>query len=102
MRTEKSNTLYLAYFPYSIAFGMFPVLIPLYLVDSLKGSLLDLGLMIAAATLLGIPASIFFGKLPDRFGRTKPFILTSFLSTSLLLFFLSEAKNVVAFQALYV
>ena len=102
MGSEKSGAWYIAYFPHSLVFGMFSVLIPLYFVDTLKGSLLDLGLMTFASTLLGILASIYFDKLPDKFGRTKPFILASFLSTGALLLFLSDAKSVFTFQMLYV
>lgn len=99
---KKSDNWCYAYFPYGIAFGMFSVLVPLYLVESLGGNLLDLGVMTATATLLGIPASILFGQLPDRFGRTKPFILAAFLSLSLLFFLLSEARSILVFQILYV
>lgn len=99
---SKQGAWYLAYFPYGLVFGILPVLVPLYFVGSLGGSLLDLGIMISMATLLGIPASIFFGQLPERFGRTKPFILASFISTGILLFFLTEVKNILLFQIIYI
>lgn len=98
----RSSAWHYAYFPYSVAFSILSILIPLYLIDSLGGSLLDLGLLTSATALFGIPASIFFGRLPDRFGRTKPLILASFLSTSLLIFLLSEAKDILTFQILYI
>jgi len=98
---EKHGNWYYAYFPYGIAFGIFSVLSPLYLVEILGGSLFDLGVMISISTLFGIPASILFGRLPDRFGRTKPFILAAFLSLSLLFFLLSEVRSILVFQILY-
>ena len=99
---KKGSAWYFAYFPHSVAFSILSVLVPLYLVDSLGGSLFDLGVMTAAAALFVIPASILFGKLPGRFGRAKPFILASFLSTGLLTLLLSEAKTIPLFQALFV
>ena len=102
MGASKRKTWYFAYLPYSIAFGILPVLVPLYFVSSLGGSLFDLGVMTSIAILFGIPASVFFGRLPERFGRTKPFILASFLLTGFLLIFLYETKSVIVFQILYV
>lgn len=102
MGVSKHETWYFAYLPYSIAFGILPVLIPLYFVGSLGGSLFNLGLMTSIALFFGIPASMFFGRLPERFGRTKPFILASFLLTGLLLIFLYETKSVIIFEILYI
>ena len=99
---SKQGAWYLAYFPYGVVFGILPVLVPLYFVGSLGGSLFDLGIMTSIATLLGIPTSIFFGQLPERFGRTKPFILASFISTGILLFFLAEVRNILLFQIIYI
>ncbi|MDQ1280574.1 MAG: hypothetical protein QG670_1837 [Thermoproteota archaeon] len=102
LAAEKQSNWYFAYFPYGIAFGIFSALSPLYLVEVLGGSLFDLGVMTAIATLLGIPISIFFGQLPDRYGRTKPFILVAFLSLGLLFFFIAEVRSIFLFQILYV
>lgn len=102
MAVEKRGNWYYAYFPYGIAFGIFSALSPLYLVEVLGGSLFDLGVMTAIATLLGIPISIIFGQLPDRYGRTKPFILAAFLSLSFLFFLVAEVQSVLLFQVLYV
>lgn len=95
-------TWYLAYFPNSIAMGIISVLIPLYLVEELKGSLIDLGIMTFLATVSLIPSSLYLGRLPDRYRRAKPFILASFLGVSLVLFLMSVITNVTIFQLLYV
>jgi len=92
----------LTYFPSGIALGILSVLAPLYLVEELGGSLLDLGLMTSASTIILIPASIYFGRLPDRYGRSKPFILASYLVAGIVLFLMSTTRNVFAFQMLYV
>jgi len=77
-------------------------LIPLYLVDELRGSLIDLGLMSSISTMTVIPASIYLGRLPDRYGRSKPFILGAFLGVSLILFCMPTVTSVTIFQILYV
>lgn len=102
MSTRPSATWYLAYFPSGVAFGILSVLVPLYFVERLGGSLLDLGVMTSAATIILIPASVYLGRLPDRYGRSKPFILASYLTTGTLLFLISTTRSVPSFQALYV
>ncbi len=93
---------YFAYFPSGIAFGMLSILIPLYFVSDLGGSLLDLGVMTAVATIALIPSSIYLGKFPDIYGKSKPFILGSYLVTSFILFMISRTRSVLGFQAFYV
>jgi MFS family permease len=58
--------------------------------------------MSAIATLFSILTSIYAGRLPDRFGRAKPFILSSFLLSGVILFALSQVVEVILFQALYI
>ena len=92
----------LAYFPNGVASGIIGTLIPLYLVQVLGASLVDLGLMAFAASALLIPASVLLGSLPDRFHASKPFILVSFLGVSAALFLMAGVTSVLVFQALYV
>jgi len=93
---------YLAYFPSGVAFGILSVLVPFYLIEELGGSLLDLGVMTSVATIILIPASIYLGRLPDRYGRSKPFILASYLIAGIVLLLMSRTRNVLSFQALYI
>ena len=93
---------YLTFLPNGVAAGIVSTLIPLYLIQGLNGSLVDLGVMTFAATALLIPASIYLGRLPDRYRRAKPFILVSFLGVALILFLMTMAASVILFQILFV
>ena len=102
MEERLGVTWYLTFLPNGIASGIVSTLIPLYLVQGLNGSLVDLGTMTFASTALLIPASIYLGRLPDRYRRAKPFILASFLGVSLILFMMTLATSVLLFQVLFV
>ena len=102
MSEGRSSYWFAAFFPNGVALGIIGTLIPLYLVQELKASLVDLGLMMFTASILLIPASILLGSLPDRYKMSKPFILVSFLGVSIMLFLMSMTTSVIVFQALYV
>jgi predicted MFS family arabinose efflux permease len=68
----------------------------------LKASLVDLGVMNFIATGLIIPASPYLGRLPDRYGKVKLFIIVSFMAVSLLIFLMSITTDAKIFQLLYV
>ena len=102
MSANRSNIWYLASFPSGVAFGMIGVLIPLYLVEELKGTILDIGIMTSVSTLVLIPASVWLGKLPDKYNRSKPFILASYLIAGLAIQLMSLTRNILIFQILYV
>ncbi|MEM2922376.1 MAG: MFS transporter, partial [Candidatus Bathyarchaeia archaeon] len=102
MRQRSGSGWYLSFIPYNIAEGILSTLIPLYLVDELQGSLSELGVITFAATVLAIPASVFLGRLPDRYGRSKPFIAISFLGVSIFLFLMPFTKSVKEFGLLYI
>ena len=97
-----NKTWNLAFIFHGIAFGMLPILVPLYFVEYLKGSVLDFGVMSAIATLFSILTSAYAGRLPEAYGRVKPFILISFLLSSAFLFALARTSNIYLFQILYV
>ncbi len=73
--------------PYAAIGSGLSILIPLYIL-SLKGTVFDVGVAIAAYYLVSIPSSILWGRMVDRFGRTKLFILLSLLGTLPVLFIL--------------
>lgn len=100
MTTDK--TWNYAFIFHGIAFGILPTLIPLYFVGYLKGSIFDFGVMTFLSTLLSIFTSVYANRLPERFGRVKPFILISFLLSSVFLFALTQVTNVYLFQVLYI
>jgi MFS family permease len=58
----------------AIAFGGASLLVPLYVVE-LGGDALDLGLLFATASFVGVPGALVFGNLADRTGRRRGFVL---------------------------
>lgn len=102
MNSRLNSAWYLTYFPSGVAFGILSVLIPLYIVDEIGGSLLDLGVMTSVTTLILIPTSIYLGKFPDKYRRSKPFIIISYLTVGITLFLMSRTGNIIVFQILYV
>lgn len=73
--------------PYAAIGSGLSIIIPLYIL-SLNGTVFDVGVAIAAYYLVSIPSSIFWGRMIDRLGRTKLFILLSFLGTLPVIFIL--------------
>jgi len=57
--------------------------------------------MTSAATVILIPASLYLGRLPDRYGKSKPFILASRLIAGIVLLLMSTTRSVLGFQVLY-
>ncbi|MFQ6074720.1 MAG: MFS transporter [Candidatus Bathyarchaeia archaeon] len=100
--SERRDSWCYAYLSHSVASSIMSVLIPLYLFDFLGGSLFDLGVMIALATLLRVPVSILGVQLPERFGKLKPFMMISFLSSGLMLFLLAGTRDILLFQIFYI
>lgn len=99
----------LGFFFHEIAFGLLSVFIPLYLVafkdtNILGGPLVALGAMTSIAIFCSIPASFLWGYLCDVTRHYKLFILLSFLSSAILLFFMALpfAQNIIVFVVLYV
>jgi predicted MFS family arabinose efflux permease len=61
--------------PQSVANGLANILILLFLISSLHGSLLDVGLVAAFSALALIPSQIVWGRLVDSAGRCKPYLI---------------------------
>jgi len=76
----------LGFFFHEMAFGLLSIFLPLYIV-SIGGSLVHIGIMSATALVLAIPASFFWGYLCDKTRHYKRYILISFLSSTIILFF---------------
>ena len=93
----------LGFFFHEMAFGLLSIFIPLYVVRTLGGSLVELGIMASMALLLGIPASFFWGYICDKTRRYKAYILLSFVSASVIIYaFTLTGKSIVLFIVLYV
>lgn len=95
MEEDNKLPLYLTLLPNGVAQGILGTLIPLYLIQGLQANLVDLGVMTFTASLLLIPASILLGSLPDRDRASKPYILLSYLSASILLFIMASRTSVI-------
>jgi MFS family permease len=85
-----------------MAFGLLSIFIPLYVVKTLGGSLVDLGIMVAAALLFSIPASFFWGYICDKTRRYKSYILLSFISATIIIYIFTLTANILFFIILYV
>jgi len=93
----------LGFFFHEMAFGLLSIFIPLYVVRTLGGSLVELGIMTSMALLLGIPASFFWGYICDKTRSYKAYILLSFISASVIIYaFTFTGKSIVLFIALYI
>jgi MFS family permease len=62
----------------SVALGGASLLVPLYVV-ALGGTAVDLGLLAASAAFVGAPGALVVGRIADRTGRKRPFVLGGLL-----------------------
>jgi MFS family permease len=92
----------LGFFFHEMAFGLLSIFIPLYVVRTLGGSLVELGIMTAAALLFSIPASFFWGYICDKTRRYKVYILLSFASASIIIYVFTLTASILLFIILYV
>jgi len=65
--------------PQSVANGLTNILILFYLLQTIHGSLLDVGLVTGVAALALIPSQALWGRLVDSTGRCKPFLVFGFV-----------------------
>lgn len=91
----------LGFFFHEMGFGLLSIFLPLYVMQ-IGGSLVDIGIMSAAALLLAIPFSFLWGYLCDKARRYKRYILLSFLASTVLLYAFTLTTNVALLIALYV
>jgi MFS family permease len=83
-----------------MAFGLLSVFLPLYVI-AMGGSLIDIGIMSAAALFLVIPASFFWGYICDKTRRYKRYILISFLASTVFLYLFTLTTSVGLLIILY-
>ena len=90
----------LGFFFHEMAFGLLSVFLPLYVI-AMGGSLVDIGIMSAAALFLVIPASFFWGYICDKTRRYKRYILISFLASTVFLYLFTLTTSVGLLIILY-
>jgi MFS family permease len=93
----------LGFFFHEMSYGLLLVFIPLHIVGPvIGGSLIDIGIMTSLALFSAIPAAFFWGYICDKTRHFKVYILISFISVSIILYFLAFATSILVFIALYV
>jgi MFS family permease len=90
----------LGFFFHEMAFGLLSIFLPLYIM-AIGGSLIDIGIMSAAALFCAIPSSYAWGYVCDKTRRYKRYVLLSFLSLTLLLYLFSLTTNIGLLIILY-
>ncbi|NWG11427.1 MFS transporter [Candidatus Bathyarchaeota archaeon] len=90
----------LGFFFHEMAFGLLSIFLTLYIL-AIGGSLVDIGVMSAVALFSAIPASFFWGYTCDKSKRYKRYILISFLSSTIILYFFSLTTNLSFLIILY-
>ncbi len=93
---------FISFFFHEMAFGLLFVFLPLYVVNQLHGSLIDVGLMIGLSSFVAIPFSFFWGYLCDKTEKYRLLILMSFFSLTILLYFFTLTTAIPTLIFLYV
>lgn len=86
---------------HEMAFGLLSIFLPLYVIGSLGGSLIDFGIMIALANFVAVPFSFSWGYLCDKTRQYRIYILLSFAAMTVLLFLFSLTQTVILLIAVY-
>ena len=77
----------------SVALGGASLLVPLYIV-ALGGDPFGLGLLAALAAIAGAPAALLFGRLADRTGQRRVFVLGALFATAAVLAVLPFVQSI--------
>jgi len=67
--------------PQGVANGLASLLVPLFLLTGLKGTVFEVGILAGASALALMPSTIFWGWLVDRSWGCKPLLILSFVGT---------------------
>jgi MFS family permease len=84
-KKENAEKWYYTFLPYNIAGGSTSNLIPLFMAQTLKASLAEVGMVSAITSIASVPANILWGNLSDMSKKRKPYILIGFLGMGLAL-----------------
>ncbi len=88
----------------NLAAGGVSILIPLYVLH-LGGGVDDIGLLTAVGNLVGVPASIIWGTLSDRWGMRKIFAIIGFLGVAISFFLMgivNSYRSLILLNATYI
>ncbi|MFQ6117823.1 MAG: MFS transporter, partial [Candidatus Bipolaricaulia bacterium] len=77
-----------------IAAGSASLLLPLFAVTVLRGTVGQIGLMASLASLAGVPFSILWGRLSDRLARRKPFVILAFAGAGVGLLLMGLSRSI--------
>ena len=80
--------------PQGVAVGLSNLLIVLFLATSLKGDVLQVGLLAGVMSLVLMPSMMFWGWATDRVGRFRPFLVFSFVATGVVLLLIPTVHSV--------
>lgn len=105
--SSKGHAWFFSYLLSNTSGGLISPLIPLFIVEYLHASVVEVGTVSSIASAASVPALIFWGNLSDRLGKRKIFILIGFFGSflSLLLIMVTNtigmfALTLVLYQAL--
>jgi len=90
----------LGFFFHEMGYGLLSVFLPLYVI-AIGGSLFEFGIMASVALLFSIPGAFLWGYLCDRSKRYKRYILLSFVTSAVLLYFFTYTSSVALLIVLY-
>ncbi|MGH9920449.1 MAG: MFS transporter, partial [Nitrososphaerales archaeon] len=80
--------------PQGIAVGLSNLLIVLFLATSLKGDVLQVGLLAGLTSLVIMPSMMLWGWATDRVRRFTPFLVFSFIATGVVLLLVPTVHSV--------
>ena len=85
-----------------MGYGLLSIFLPLYIiVIDPRDGMFYIGIFAAVAVALAIPASFLWGYLCDKTRRYKRYILLSFLTSSIILYFFTYTQNIGLLIILY-
>jgi MFS family permease len=84
---------YYSFLPNNMAGGSTSPLIPLFLTEGLGGTVAQVGLLSAVASIASVPSNILWGNLSDALKRRRLFILIGFGGMALALLMMGLATN---------
>jgi len=93
-RDANDEKWYYTFLPYNIAGGSTSNLIPLFMSQTLKASVSEVGIVSAVTSLASVPANIIWGNLSDITKKRKPFIEMGFLGMALALIMMAISTTV--------
>ncbi len=91
---KKDEKWYYTFLPYNVAGGSTNPIIPLFITESLKGTVAQVGIASAITSIAAVPANILWGNLSDTLQKRKPFIIMGFLGMGLALIMMGFSTSI--------